>query len=90
MNKAELIETVAEKSEVSKKAAGKMLDAFMETVSEQLQKGNDISLVGFGTFKKVLRKARTGNNPKTKEKIEIAAKNKATFKAGKTLENSLN
>ena len=73
MNKTELVAAIAEKSELSKKDAEKALKAFVDTVSEELQKGEKIQLVGFGTFETSKRAARTGKNPQTGKEIKIAA-----------------
>ena len=73
MNKTELIAAVAEKAELSKKDAEKALKAFTDVVSEELVKGEKIQLVGFGTFEVAEREEREGRNPKTGEKMMIAA-----------------
>ncbi len=82
MNKTELIETLAAKTEVSKAAAGKSIDALLEIITASVAKGNDVALIGFGTFKASKRAARTGKNPKTGEALKIAATTVPTFKAG--------
>lgn len=89
MNKSELIDAVAEKSEVSKKQASVMLDAFVNTVTGALSDGDQIVLPGFGTFSVGLRSARKGRNPKTGETIEIKASRVAKFKAGKGLKDAV-
>ena len=81
MNKAEIIEAIAKKADVSKAQAGKALEAFMESVYKS--KKAPVQLVGFGTFKYVKRKARKGVNPATGEKIKIPAKTVLQFKASK-------
>lgn len=85
MNKTELISAIAERSGESKAASQKMLDAFMEVTSEELKKGGKVSLIGFGTFDVVERKAREGRNPQTNKKITIPAKRIVKFKNGAAL-----
>ncbi len=85
MNKTELIASMAEKAGLTKVDAGKALNAYVDTVKEQLAKGEKITLIGFGTFSVVKRPARTGRNPRTGKSIKIAAKKSAKFKAGKGL-----
>jgi len=72
MNKSELIEALAAKTEVSKAAAGKSIDAMIEIITAAVAKGNDVALIGFGTFKASKRAARTGKNPKTGEALHLA------------------
>jgi DNA-binding protein HU-beta len=83
MNKATLIAKMAEKSELSKKQAEAALNAFTETVTEALQAGDKVQMMGFGTFEIKERAARVGRKPSTGETIEIPAKKTPTFKAGK-------
>ncbi|MGF1908188.1 HU family DNA-binding protein [Vibrio kasasachensis] len=90
MNKTQLVETIAENSDLSKAAAGRALDAFIEAVSGTLQSGDQVALVGFGTFSVRTRAARTGRNPKTGEEIQIAEAKVPAFKAGKALKDSCN
>lgn len=90
MNKAELIETMAAKSGLTKKNAEAALNAFVETVGEQLVKGDKVSLVGFGTFEVSERAAREGRNPQTGETMQIAAAKAPKFKAGKALKDQVN
>jgi DNA-binding protein HU-beta len=85
MNKAELINKMADKAGINKKDAGSALDAFMETVTETLSAKDDIALIGFGTFSTNERAARTGVNPSTGAKIQIAATTVAKFKVGAKL-----
>ena len=86
MTKAELIEKVANDADITKTAAAKAVQSFLEAVTTGLKKRNSkVTLVGFGTFKKVYRKARWGRNPQTGEKIKIKGKNAITFKASKKL-----
>ena len=89
MNKTELVVSIAEKAAISKKDAEKALSAFLDTVAEELKKGEKIQLVGFGPFQVRERAARTGINPQTKQTIEIAASKNPVFKAGKALKDSL-
>lgn len=90
MNKGELIESIAEKTGLSKAKSGEYLETVLETVQHTLKKGGDVALTGFGTFKTVKKAARTGRNPKTGEPIKIAASIAVSFKAGKTLKESVN
>jgi DNA-binding protein HU-beta len=85
MTKAELIGVIAEKSGVTKAAAGMALEAYTEAVAKELKKSGKLGLVGFGTFSVVKRKAREGRNPQTGKTIKIAAKKVIKFKAGKAL-----
>ncbi|MFN4263258.1 MAG: HU family DNA-binding protein [Thioalkalivibrionaceae bacterium] len=90
MNKSELIESIAEHADVSKANAAKMVDAFVASVQGALRRGEQVSLVGFGTFLVREREARTGRNPRTGEAIQIAASKTPSFKAGKALKDALN
>ena len=90
MNKTELVAAIAEKAAISKKDAEKALAAFVDTVSGELKAGEKIQLVGFGTFEVRARAARTGKNPRTGEKIQIAASKNPVFKAGKALKDAIN
>ena len=90
MNKTELIAAVAEKAELSKKDAEKALKAFTDVVAEELVKGEKIQLVGFGTVEVAEREEREGRNPKTGEKMTIAASRSPKFKAGKALKDMVN
>ena len=90
MNKAELIAAMAEKSEMTKKDSESALNAFISTVTESLQKGEKVGLVGFGTFEVKSRAAREGVNPQTKKAIKIPAKKAPVFKAGKGLKETVN
>ncbi len=89
MNKTELIEKIADGAGISKADAKKALDATIAAVKDALVAGEKISLVGFGTFSVSERPAREGINPATKEKIQIAAKKVAKFKAGAELTAAL-
>ena len=90
MNRMELVAAIAEKSELSKKDAEKALKAFTDVVAEELKKGEQIQLVGFGTFKVSERAAREGRNPQTGETMQIKASKSPKFKAGKALKDMLN
>jgi DNA-binding protein HU-beta len=90
VNKADLIENVAEKLDLSKADAGRAVDSVFETITDSLKKGDEVTLVGFGTFKVKHRAARKGRNPKTGEDIQIAAANVPSFKAGKGLKDAVN
>ena len=85
MNRKELIDRLSEKTGLAKKQSDQFLKAFMETVEEELHRGNSIGLVGFGTFKVAQRKARTAKNPRTKATIKIPAKKVPVFKFSKSL-----
>jgi DNA-binding protein HU-beta len=85
MNKAELISSVAEKTELTKKDSEKAVNAVLETIGAALGKGDKVQLVGFGTFEIRERAARKGRNPQTGEEIDIAAARVPVFKAGKSL-----
>ena len=89
MNKQDLVASMAEKAELTKKDAEKALDAFMESVSGALKKGDKIQLVGFGTFETRARAARKGRNPATGKEINIPASKAVAFKAGKQLKESV-
>lgn len=90
MNKAELIDIIAEKTGISKKQAEDMLEIFEQTVISTLKSGGEVSLTGFGTFMAKRREARMGVNPqKPSEKIQIPAVTVPKFKAGKTLKDAL-
>ncbi len=89
MNKAELVSVIAEKAGLTKVDAKKALEAFMDASTEALQKGDRISLVGFGTFSTVKHPARKGRNPQTGQEITIAEKTVVKFKAGAELVNGL-
>ena len=85
MNKSEFISAVAEKSCLSKVDAKKAVEAFVDTVSNELKEGGKVALLGFGSFSVSEKAARKGVNPKTKETIEIAARKAVKFKAGAEL-----
>ena len=85
MNKTDLINAVAEKSELSKKDAAKAVDAVFDSVMDSLKKGEKVQIIGFGNFEVRDRSARKGRNPQTGEEIEIPASKVPAFKAGKAL-----
>lgn len=85
MNKSEFINAVSEKSGLSKVDAKKAIEAFVETVSNELKEGGKVALLGFGSFSVAEKAARKGVNPKTKETIEIPARKSVKFKAGAEL-----
>ncbi len=89
MNRAELVEAVAEKAAITKKDSEKVLTAVLDSIAEALAKGEKVQLVGFGTFEVRHRQAREGRNPSTGETIKIAAQKVPAFKAGKALKDSL-
>lgn len=90
VNKTQLVESIAENADISKASAGRALDAFIEAVGTTLQSGDQVALVGFGTFSVRTRAARTGRNPKTGEEIQIAEAKVPGFKAGKALKDACN
>lgn len=89
MNKSELIDAMAQKAELSKADAGRALEAFTESISKALKKGDTVSLIGFGTFSVKKRAARTGRNPATGETIKIKASKTPSFKAGKAFKDAI-
>lgn len=90
VNKNELIASVANATGLTKTDSAKAVDAFVASVTNALKKGNEVRLVGFGTFSVSKRAATTGRNPRTGAEIKIAARNQAKFKAGKALQESVN
>ena len=90
MNKAELIDAVAASSDISKAAAGRAIDAVVESVTDALKRGEQVTLIGFGTFSVKERSARTGRNPQTGATIDISAAKVPGFKAGKALKDAVN
>lgn len=89
MNKSELIDAIAVHAEISKAAASKALDGLISAVTDTLKKGEDVTLVGFGTFYVGERAERSGRNPKTGETIKIPAARSPKFRAGKALKDAL-
>jgi len=90
VNKSQLIDKIAAGADISKAAAGRSLDAFIEAVGQALKEGDSVALVGFGTFAVRERAARTGRNPQTGDAIPIAAAKIPSFKPGKALKDSVN
>ncbi len=90
VNKSQLIDKIAAGADISKAAAGRALDSMTDAVTEALKKGDQVALVGFGTFSVRERSARTGRNPQTGETIQIAAAKVPSFKAGKALKDAVN
>jgi len=91
MNKAELIATIAEKTQLTKKDTEMTINAFVETVQGTLKKGDKVQMIGFGTFEVRDRKARMGRNPqKPGEVVKIAASKAPVFKAGKAFKDAVN
>lgn len=89
MNKKELVASVAEKAEISKKDAEAAVKAVTEAITEVLAEGDKVALIGFGTFSVKERAARTGINPRTKETVEIPATKSPSFKAGSALKEAV-
>lgn len=90
MTKKELVEKIAQKSELTKAAAERAIKAFEESVKESLQSNDSVRLVGFGTFEVTQRSERKGRNPQTGQEISIPARKVPRFKAGKLLRASVN
>lgn len=83
MNKAELVEKVAKKTELTKLQSEQVIDAALDVITKAVAKGDEVKLVGFGTFSRTVRKSRAGRNPKTGTKLVIPAAKVPKFKAGK-------
>jgi DNA-binding protein HU-beta len=90
MNKGEFVDAVAAKGEMTKADAANAVDAVLEAVTGALKDGDQVTLVGFGTFLVRKREARTGRNPRTGEPLQIKASNVPSFKAGKALKDAVN
>ncbi len=90
MNKNELVSFIAEKSGLTKADSTKALDAFIEGVTHALKSGDDVRLVGFGTFEVVHRPASEGRNPRTGAPLKIKASNQPKFRVGKGLKDAVN
>ena len=90
MNRNELVDAVTSKTDLKKSEAGKAVDAVFEAIADALKDGGEVRLVGFGTFSVASRAESEGRNPRTGEKIKIAASKQAKFKPGKGLRDSLN
>lgn len=89
MNKGDLIEVAAQQADISKATAGKALDAIIDAIVKAVAKGDPVTLVGFGTFKAAKRAARTGVNPKTGEKLKIAATTVPRFTPGAAFKSAV-
>ncbi|WOI54208.1 HU family DNA-binding protein [Parvularcula sp. LCG005] len=90
MNKNEFVDRVADLSGMTKADSGRAVDAVFDAITEALKKGDDVRLVGFGTFSASKRAAREGRNPRTGETIQIKASMQPKFSAGKGLKDALN
>ncbi len=90
MNKTELVDAVAQGADISKAAATRAVDSMFDAISDALKKGDQVTLVGFGTFSVRERAARTGRNPRTGDTINIPASKTPGFKAGKALKDAVN
>ncbi len=90
MNKTELIDAIAASADIPKAAAGRALDAVVDSITAALKRGDSVALVGFGTFAVKDRAARTGRNPQTGQEIQIPAARVPGFKAGKALKDAVN
>ncbi|EXF47519.1 histone family protein DNA-binding protein [Pseudomonas sp. BAY1663] len=90
MNKADLIEAISLSANLSKTTAGRALEAITSSITAALEKGDDVTLVGFGTFTIKKRTEREGRNPRTGAALRIAAAKLPAFRAGKLLKNAVN
>lgn len=90
MNKSELIDSIAAQADISKAAAARALEAVLDGVTQTLQKGDSVTLVGFGTFAVTQRDARSGRNPRTGAEINIKAAKLPKFRPGKALKDACN
>jgi DNA-binding protein HU-beta len=90
MNKSELVAKMAEGADITKASASRALDSLIDSITAELASGDDVALVGFGTYKVNDRAARTGRNPQTGAEIQIAAAKVPAFKAGKALKDAVN
>ena len=90
MNKSELVDAIADGADISKASAGRALDSAIDAITVALKNGDQVSLVGFGTYSVKHRAARTGRNPQTGAEIQISAANVPSFKAGKALKDAVN
>lgn len=90
MNKAELIDKVAQSAELNKASATRIVEAVFDSITNALRQGEQVNIVGFGTFSVSMRAERTGRNPRTGETITIAASKSPKFKAGKGLKDAVN
>ena len=89
MNKSEFIDAIAAKTDMSKAAAGRALEAMLDTITDAVAKGDSVSVIGFGTFEARKRAARTGKNPQTGAAIKIAATTVPAFKPGKAFKDKV-
>ncbi|MCP5277936.1 MAG: HU family DNA-binding protein [Thiobacillus sp.] len=89
MNKSEFIDAIAAKTDMSKAAAGRALEAMLDTIVDTVAKGDSVSVIGFGTFESRKRAARTGKNPQTGAAIKIAATTVPAFKPGKAFKDKV-
>jgi DNA-binding protein HU-beta len=90
MNKTELIEELARRADLSKSQAQTALEATLDTIQEQVQQGNKVSITGFGNFERRERAARTGRNPQTGEEMQVPASKAPAFKPGKSFKDAVN
>ncbi len=90
MNKTELVDQMADTADISKAAAGRALDGMVEAITKALKDGEQVSIIGFGSFTVRERAARTGRNPQTGATIAIKASRNPSFKAGKALKDAVN
>jgi DNA-binding protein HU-beta len=90
MNKTELVNAVAESADLPKAAASRAVDAVIDTITKTLQEGDQVTIVGFGSFLVREREGRTGRNPQTGKEMEIPASKVPSFKAGKALKDAVN
>ena len=90
MNKTELIDAIAAAADLPKASAGRALDAVLDSITNELKMGEQVALVGFGTFSVKQRSARSGRNPQTGATIQIEASTVPSFKAGKALKDAVN
>ncbi len=90
MNKTELVDAMADAADISKAAAGRALDGMVEAITKALRDGDQVTVVGFGSFSVRERAARTGRNPQTGDTIQIKASRSPGFKAGKALKDAVN
>ena len=90
MNKSELIDAVASAADLSKSESAKAVDGVIAAITQALKSGDQVTVVGFGTFLVRKREARSGRNPRTGETIQISASNVPAFKAGKALKDAVN
>ncbi len=89
VTKTILVQEIANSLGISKAQAEKFVNAFIDIITDSVKKGNEVTITGFGTFKKTTRQARQGVNPQTREKIEIPESTTVSFKAGRTLKSAV-